>query len=1160
MLASSSLHHFSTREPSHIAHEHHNSNSSPSPNLNLALCSARPSTDAVPRPFFELAPSRYQPAPASSAPTRALSGLPDLRAPPGGAKLPLDPPEDAPVARRGSIVRSYSQSYPQQHSQHPAHHHSEQFVPAHSPASAPVSTLNALREDHDDPDGSQEQLAGAYLPPQQAPPASVPETMTNHHLQYPTSYEQEYMSRAPSVSPAYNTDDRRVSVSSAGSYEHAYPYGSYAQPRPFQPGPARATPPMMARPSSQLTPYDYPVESSWAGRRPSTEQSPVPQQRGFDDYHPEDSVVSTMMPQQGLGYPQLGHQSPMQSLGSSSSNSTGVPASPDQLAMQPNGLVAALPEGATPPSATNPGQRTYAFVSLAGSTIRKRPRRRYDEIERLYSCSFEDCTKAYGTLNHLNAHVTMQKHGAKRNPSGKLLYDSAYNPADLGAEFKELRKLWRTQKKAEQVANRPRGKRRDMDDDHPHALHRTSSGSFSSPGAYGSEDSDDGGTPQPGDSHHYQHGQVDQMWSQMGSEMGGRYDSHPGMQGYGHGHDPHGHGMGVVMPAEEGPMDRIPPDATLLQSLPPTHPSQQHQFSNSMHHSMASYGGMPAMSGNPGPLMRRASDHSYDYPPPRPSGPSGQSGAHGPGPHGYGRDGGNSRLALDKRKHGDHGYNRDIDYPVELDVRHQVVHLAAGGWSFHALTAEGKVVGRRHAVLFDGSRNVYILLEWGRPIRLNTPALDGKRPESTVVQVEAGWDVCAFLTETGTAFVVFPFHGSFESEREERRTQTGTPPEVKRQGDEVPCVCTDLQHHPTRLPPIPGDLPTLHENPLKPDASPKLIQIAAGDKFVVGLTDGGHVLKLDLPTYDESEIGRMITRGDLRWNYLPKFCDVTHVRNEPGFRPQGQQTPALEDLKVTHISAQFRTFVVYSTVGSSVVLLGDIHHNNSQSPNIIPELQNRGVISVVLGDYHYCALTSNGELFSWGKYSNGALGLGSPSNPHGHMLRLQAMAPPLMPPHISRPPRQDAEVPTQVHFHHEDNVRDRYVFAVAASGWHCGALVIDLHSTSSTSTEGKPNPAREGEVPVKQDRDNPSHTSMEYNAHNNEASRQSPIAPFPTRAEAERAAGTQVPQITIPIVRGRGAPFRIGYAARGAYAGRGAGSGFAGASNSGSGAHLGREQ
>jgi hypothetical protein len=52
--------------------------------------------------------------------------------------------------------------------------------------------------------------------------------------------------------------------------------------------------------------------------------------------------------------------------------------------------------------------------------VKKRPRRRYDEIERLYQCSWPDCSKAYGTLNHLNAHVTMQKHGSKRSPNGKL--------------------------------------------------------------------------------------------------------------------------------------------------------------------------------------------------------------------------------------------------------------------------------------------------------------------------------------------------------------------------------------------------------------------------------------------------------------------------------------------------------------------------------------------------------------------------------------------------------------------------------------------------------------------------------------------------------------------------------------------------------------------
>lgn len=88
--------------------------------------------------------------------------------------------------------------------------------------------------------------------------------------------------------------------------------------------------------------------------------------------------------------------------------------------------------------------KTYSFVALPGNTVKKRPRRRYDEIERLYQCSWPDCTKSYGTLNHLNAHVTMQKHGPKRTPS----------------EFKELRKQWRKAKKEAEAVGLPNGSAR----------------------------------------------------------------------------------------------------------------------------------------------------------------------------------------------------------------------------------------------------------------------------------------------------------------------------------------------------------------------------------------------------------------------------------------------------------------------------------------------------------------------------------------------------------------------------------------------------------------------------------------------------------------------------------------------------------------------------
>ncbi|KAH9821857.1 hypothetical protein DFH28DRAFT_882747 [Melampsora americana] len=84
-----------------------------------------------------------------------------------------------------------------------------------------------------------------------------------------------------------------------------------------------------------------------------------------------------------------------------------------------------------------PGQdsQPYHFSLLPGAP-RKRARRRFDEVERLYDCNYPGCTKGYGTLNHLNAHIAMQKHGPKRLPQ----------------EFKEIRKEWRAKKKAEAEA------------------------------------------------------------------------------------------------------------------------------------------------------------------------------------------------------------------------------------------------------------------------------------------------------------------------------------------------------------------------------------------------------------------------------------------------------------------------------------------------------------------------------------------------------------------------------------------------------------------------------------------------------------------------------------------------------------------------------------
>jgi hypothetical protein len=74
----------------------------------------------------------------------------------------------------------------------------------------------------------------------------------------------------------------------------------------------------------------------------------------------------------------------------------------------------------------NGSSSTSASVSVLGSmsmpTHRtRRPRRRADEVERLYKCTWNGCEKSYGTLSHLNDHVRLQRHGNKREPHGKSL-------------------------------------------------------------------------------------------------------------------------------------------------------------------------------------------------------------------------------------------------------------------------------------------------------------------------------------------------------------------------------------------------------------------------------------------------------------------------------------------------------------------------------------------------------------------------------------------------------------------------------------------------------------------------------------------------------------------------------------------------------------------
>ena len=126
-----------------------------------------------------------------------------------------------------------------------------------------------------------------------------------------------------------------------------------------------------------------------------------------------------------------------------------------------------------------------------------------------------------------------------------------------------------------------------------------------------------------------------------------------------------------------------------------------------------------------------------------------------------------------------------------------------------------------------------------------------------------------------------------------------------------------------------------------------------------------------------------------------------------------------------------------------MILKGGYNIDPETLPTIIPGLQNRSVISGVSGYNHSGALTSSGKLLMWGRYSNGALGLGDPAklpvgSPGGYMTeeqRVEAHLPP------------DVTVPTEVRFDRgleaEGRIK-RYCLAAAAGADSTAALVVDL--------------------------------------------------------------------------------------------------------------------
>ncbi|KAI0692434.1 regulator of chromosome condensation 1/beta-lactamase-inhibitor protein II [Cytidiella melzeri] len=435
------------------------------------------------------------------------------------------------------------------------------------------------------------------------------------------------------------------------------------------------------------------------------------------------------------------------------------------------------------------------------------------------------------------------------------------------------------------------------------------------------------------------------------------------------------------------------------------------------------------------------------------------------------------------------------------------------------------------------------------------------------IQVECGWNFTAVLTSSGAVFVFWPrpngtdrlgrqvyrMNEEFDDQEvgyarlEGSGKKAEDPPRVR-------CHVWSVDAEPSndsyrndagqevleqgqimvKLPDLEEyDLPSLSRPASErgKDEHTKIVKIAGLDNALVGLTNKGHVVR-----FKGLEGQETAQRQGNKWEYLPYFSEVEKVQEDLVWTDpkNGLQVP--NDMTISHISGHFKTFTAYSP-NPGIVLMGNIDDDPSFThptitnssilppqplkPTILPTLQapHNCVISVVLGDYHFGALTTTGKLLTWGAFSKGALGLGDPNDiqvgaPGGFTTQQEkdrsiretrARRGGMIP--------KETSVPGEVRFTWEEEKmgrkgKERYCFAAAAAGWHMGALVIDLEP-------GADEPASPPALREEAGKTEPQH--QEYPEANMPGA-------FPTRG------------LPAMPTMGRGmTPFRIGFAGRGAY-------------------------
>jgi SCF-associated factor 1 len=376
-----------------------------------------------------------------------------------------------------------------------------------------------------------------------------------------------------------------------------------------------------------------------------------------------------------------------------------------------------------------------------------------------------------------------------------------------------------------------------------------------------------------------------------------------------------------------------------------------------------------------------------------------------------------------------------IPIPARLHIKVPVVDLVAGGWSFHVLSVHGKVYhwgqldggsfapyrpastssiplvaypgamvpsvteleaqipsitrmlsGRLHVLAMDDNGRLWTWAQWAEAGLISSSWLDYSK--FRIADFAAGWTFSATLlenrqTKRRSAHVWWQ---RFLSPTLQRSTRPPTEQARFNMPESVESRHGCFHFDPQQALKLP-DLGTA-------DSEEHIEKLAAGEGYIIALSNTGKVFKLDLgqpilPLYggmavqphlqglvpqqqldedddDDSEDGRMPRRsfaelerqlatGQRRWEYLEKFSESRYWQAEgdavaasPGEITSSNPIPdqvadktESKSRKIRFISANFRTFFC---IGDGAVLQGSSEAHEDTAPIMKQELQNRGVI------------------------------------------------------------------------------------------------------------------------------------------------------------------------------------------------------------------------